>query len=588
MQAPHAAVLIIFGLIVAVFALMILNRRREERAELKKKMQNSWGRSNPRLFSAQEMESIRSLAELSESPGAVDAITAHDLDLESVFGAMGGMLMSSPGEEVLWSFLVHPVFDREAMDRRIRIQDYLIEEEAGRERILEALHHVGRLQGGSFSHYIRQIRGAEAVGSGKYAALGLLTLLLIALLFVQPLAAVPGLVIVLVIDFRVHLAMKQKTRPVSRGFQAVLRLLEGARELAELLPEELMGEDARRLKELTAAFSSFRHGSSLVATAGNVGTGFSSALLEYANLLFHADLIQYDRMLSSIGRYEAEALELVERIGEIDALCAAASWYVSGQEGAEAAPPAGEPVRTSRMCRPVFMADAQTESGVPVLEVTDLVHPLRRNHVPNSIRADRQVLLTGSNASGKSTFLKSIALSAIMAQSVGIVTASSYKAPFFRVLSSMALSDNLKGGESYFVVEIRSLKRICDAALAPEPPVLALVDEVLRGTNTIERIAASSHILLELGRRHALVFAATHDIELSYLLEKEWRNLHFLESTEGGDIHFDYVLKEGRARTGNAIRLLEENGYPADVTQRAFESARHFEESGEWILKEPD
>ena len=148
----------------------------------------------------------------------------------------------------------------------------------------------------------------------------------------------------------------------------------------------------------------------------------------------------------------------------------------------------------------------------------------------------------------------------------------------------MALSDNLAGGESYFIVEIRSLKRICDAAETAFPPVLALVDEILRGTNTIERIAASSQVLTELGRKNALIFAATHDMELSYLLEDSYRNLHFQESAKDGDVQFDYLLKEGRAESGNALKLLAMNGYPERVTERAGEAVRHFEKNGEWIL----
>ena len=103
------------------------------------------------------------------------------------------------------------------------------------------------------------------------------------------------------------------------------------------------------------------------------------------------------------------------------------------------------------------------------------------------------MLLTGSNASGKSTFLKSVALNAILAQTIYTVMADSYRAPYFRIYSSMALKDNLMGNESYFIVEIKSLKRIYESA-DEKVPMLCLIDEVLRGTNTVERIAASSQI----------------------------------------------------------------------------------------------
>ena len=127
------------------------------------------------------------------------------------------------------------------------------------------------------------------------------------------------------------------------------------------------------------------------------------------------------------------------------------------------------------------------------------------------------MLLTGSNASGKSTFLKTVALGAIMAQTINTCPADHYEACFFHICSSMALRDDLDSGESYYIVEIKSLKRILDQA--GQYPLLCFVDEVLRGTNTVERIAASTQILKSLGRKNLICFAATHDSELKELLK---------------------------------------------------------------------
>ena len=144
--------------------------------------------------------------------------------------------------------------------------------------------------------------------------------------------------------------------------------------------------------------------------------------------------------------------------------------------------------------------------------------------------------------------------------------------------------DDIDSGESYFIVEIRSLKRILDAAQTEGVPVLGIVDEVLRGTNTIERISASSQILRRLSDTNAIVFAATHDIELSYILEKFYKNYHFTEQITDGDVRFDYVLREGRATSRNAIALLEVSGYGEDISQAAREQAERFERTGEWRL----
>lgn len=198
------------------------------------------------------------------------------------------------------------------------------------------------------------------------------------------------------------------------------------------------------------------------------------------------------------------------------------------------------------------------------------------------------MLLTGSNASGKSTFLKTVAINAILAQSVNTCAGDRYRAPFFRVYTSMALRDDLAGGESYYIVEIKALKRILDAAASGDGPVLCFVDEVLRGTNTVERIAASTQILKSLGGASScgassiFCFAATHDIELTELLQEEFDNYHFEEDVRDGDISFNYRLQAGKASSRNAIRLLELMGYDREITARAFRHAEQFLSTGSW------
>ena len=217
------------------------------------------------------------------------------------------------------------------------------------------------------------------------------------------------------------------------------------------------------------------------------------------------------------------------------------------------------------------------------MNTEDIYHPLIQNPVANSINETRCVLLTGSNASGKSTFLKTIAINAVLAQSIYTVLAQKYEANFFKVYSSMALKDDLKAKESYYIVEIKSLKRILDDK-AKDAPILCFIDEVLRGTNTVERIAASSRILQSLSQRNTMVFAATHDIELTHLLEKEYSNYHFKEEVVDNDVLFNYILYKGRATTRNAIKLLSVMGYDKDVIQKADSTAKHFLEDGVWTM----
>lgn len=576
MPSQLTALLITAAVITGAFVWMILSRKRSEARHFQDTVRNSWGKQNPRLFSVQEIGEIRRFydrcdvfgasenAEQPDACGRIDDTTAADVDLDRVFGCIAAGALSSPGQEVLYAYLRHPGLKKGDVERRTALQDFFEGHPEERLEIQKILHQTGFLKQGSFTHCIEDIRQAEPVGRGRFLFLGTATAAALVLLLIRPLPALLLLIALLIADFRVHMSMKQSTlRPVS-GFRAILRLL-SASDAVIRADIPALSSETEELRRLSSAFRDFRKGSFFVTSGGSVGTGMDEAVLEYIKLLFHVDLIRFDHMLESVRAHESDSLRILELIGSLDAACACASFKAS------------LPV----FCRPVFADGEQQEA---YYHAEDLVHPLLSHPVPNSIRTMRPVLLTGSNASGKSTFLKSVALSAILAQSIGIVTASSYEAPRFRIFSSMALADNLEGGESYFVVEIRSLKRIFDACEDPHPPVLAFVDEVLRGTNTTERIASSAQILKELAVPGALVFAATHDIELTGLLADSWRNMHFRETVKDGDVCFDYLLKEGRAESGNAIRLLAQSGYPARITDAAGKMAERFEETGEWKL----
>jgi len=202
--------------------------------------------------------------------------------------------------------------------------------------------------------------------------------------------------------------------------------------------------------------------------------------------------------------------------------------------------------------------------------------------VPNSITIKQGVLLTGSNASGKSTFLKTIAINAILSQSIYTCLADKWNAPFVKTMSSMALKDDVMQGESYFMVEIKALKRILDECPRSDEKVLCIVDEVLRGTNTVERIAAACQIMKTLQKESTICLAATHDMELAELLADKYANYHFEETIENDDIHFRYELKDGPATTRNAIRLLQMLGYQEDITKAAETMAEGFLQNGKW------
>lgn len=145
----------------------------------------------------------------------------------------------------------------------------------------------------------------------------------------------------------------------------------------------------------------------------------------------------------------------------------------------------------------------------------------------------------------------------------------------------MALRDDLLAGESYYIVETKSLKRILDAAKEASP-ILCVVDEVLRGTNTVERIAASSEVLRAMADDGLLCLAATHDIELCGLLQDSFDLYHFEEQVGENEMLFDYVIRPGKASSRNAIDLLQLIGFDQQIVDRAHQKANRYLETGEW------
>ncbi len=205
-------------------------------------------------------------------------------------------------------------------------------------------------------------------------------------------------------------------------------------------------------------------------------------------------------------------------------------------------------------------------------EATDLghalIHPLSR--VTNDVvglHRGHGLLVTGSNMSGKSTYLRAIGLGAVLGLAGGPVCATRMRISRLRIATSMRISDNLAAGVSHFYAELQKLKRVLDAT-AGERPVLFLLDEILHGTNSRERQIGARFILSELLRAGAFGAVSTHDSALCELggeLATRLRLVHFRESVTGDEMSFDYRLYPGPVTAGNALRLMQKLGIPVPL-----------------------
>lgn len=173
------------------------------------------------------------------------------------------------------------------------------------------------------------------------------------------------------------------------------------------------------------------------------------------------------------------------------------------------------------------------------------------------------LLITGSNMSGKSTFLRTLGVNAVLAFMGGPVIARTFSVPLCKLGTSIRISDSLRTGVSHFYAEVQRLAAIVEHASHSDLPVLFLLDEVLHGTNSRERQIGARWVLAELLRHRAFGIVTTHDMELCRLPEAlmaSVRQHHFREIEAGGEMSFDYLLRSGPVLSGNALRLMRRVG----------------------------
>jgi DNA mismatch repair ATPase MutS len=179
-------------------------------------------------------------------------------------------------------------------------------------------------------------------------------------------------------------------------------------------------------------------------------------------------------------------------------------------------------------------------------------------------------LITGSNMSGKSTFLRTIGINLCLAQAGAPVCARRFEWTWCRLACCIRVDDSLEAGLSFFYAEVKRLKTILDATRERKaPPVLFLIDEIFKGTNNRERLIGSRAFITELTRGNGLGLVTTHDLELTDLAKTTPRltNAHFQETVSAGALQFDYTLRPGPCPTTNALRIMELEGLPVPKSQ---------------------
>jgi len=550
------AYIAIFILVCFVFFLYKgIVYRKAEQEKLRKRIRKNWGRLIKRKYSGEELKKLKRSCENIGEAEAVDDITWNDFDMDGIFGVLNNTY-SSIGEERLYSVLRVPEYSEEILKKRDKNADIFVNNNEAAFELQEKYDKLGKVKKISVLS-LKNIFSTMKEGSNVRHYLEIILLVAsLCILFINPVIGLIFNVVMLIVCIGDYFSAKND---FGENFIFIKYLSDVLKVSGDIEKSEVPGmeNDFARLKEINKELKPVRKNLFLIST-GNEGSP-GEVIMVYVRMIFHVDIIKYNRLLKTIREKSEVISEMFELLGDIEVAMATASFRCA--------------CTTSK---PVF-------GDTLKIDMEEAYHPMIKNPVSNSLNEKKSILITGSNASGKSTFLRTVGINQILSQTIYTAAAKSFKTTFFNIKSSMALSDNLEKNESYYMAEIKSIKRILDKT-KEDRPVLCFVDEVLRGTNTIERIAASSYILDALCKNNCICLAATHDIELTDILKDSYSNYHFTETVTDDNIEFSYKLNKGKATSRNAIKLLEIIGFDKNITEMAKQMTDTFEKEKKWQL----
>lgn len=547
-------VLISISILSAILLYFYDRRRKKEQVKyIKDMIKAQWGKVNVEKTDSSQINKLYEyLLHNNESEFHIDDITWRDLNMDAVFRTID-RTKSLPGTQYLYRMLRNPLFLKNRVKERNKISESLLENDELAREIQYPLHILGKKQGSKIFDYF--IEGVTVDTSPLWwvTVLSYLPFLVIAVFFINKQMAFLSIMIVISLNAYFYQHIKKKIYSEIDIFKYLGSLIKCAKDIVKLdLGDLQLRQD--ELKELLSLTKKTGENISKI----NFNDGFeimpdTEILMHYYNMLFLKEPKIFYKAVNRINKYKDVFEKMYNIIGEIDSYVSIAS-YKSG---------------LNYYIEPEFILTGNKF----YLNTKNIYHPLLEEPVPYTIELrNKGALVTGSNASGKSTFLRTIGINTIFAQTMGFALAKDYTSSFFKLLTSIGTVDSIVEGDSYFMAEAKSLLRVLNE-LDPNQPVLCILDEIFRGTNTAERISAASESLDYMIHKNCCVIAATHDLELTNMVDNSYNNYHFKETIDENDILFDYILRNGPCTSRNGIAILKYLGYPKELHEQAAKKA---------------
>ncbi|XOV92540.1 MAG: DNA mismatch repair protein MutS [Bacteroidota bacterium] len=468
--------------------------------------------------------------------------TCRDLDFDELFMVLD-RTHSSIGQQYLYQVLRTIPKSEERSERFEKIISYYKSNPDFQKGMIDELENLSD-QGAYFLQHLMQSGNLKKPRwFWVIPMLSGMSIATLVLLFFFP--VLPVFILLVAINIMFHYWNKTNVMTYSNSIPQLIKLRNVSlflHEHQEVLEDKIVFKEAfHQVDSIANSAIFFKWESKLSGEIGQIGEYF----FELIKATFLLEPILIYRISESLEIHGKEIRELFHEVATIDVAISIAAF---------------------REDLPYYAIPTTSDS----LDIEGMFHPMITDPVPNSIvpAEGKSVLVSGSNMSGKTTFIRTVGINGLLAQTIHTTCAKSFSLPLLKIHSAVRIMDDLFEDVSYYLEEVKVIKEMIDQCKS-EDRNLFLLDELFKGTNTIERVASGKAVLSYLSQKGNMVFASTHDLELMDFLSESYEFYHFEGTVEEDQLKFDFKLKKGRWSKTNAIRILEVNGFPKEVTEDA-------------------
>ncbi len=535
------------GLILIFLSLFLFLRNKrlmyEKFIEIEKK---NWYQSKKRKYNKMTYTGLDEELSDHQTRFRLDEQTWNDLRLDNIFQKIDTTL-TIPGQQALYRDLRQISLNRDELNHRHAAIENLTQDHELRNKIIEILANIGIQDGDHTTQFLFQPFSFDENHVKKLKIARFVVPLNLGILFFNLQIGILAIIAAIAFNTKNYYDTKNHIGAYSDSMKYMSRVISGAHKLLEIDCDILNVDKIRLSNALQKTKGVRKQFDKLVFGNNQKGrTSELSFLYDYINMVFLIEPILFYNSLKGVEEKLDELKVIYYAIGNVDMLLSCAAF---------------------RYNQPIWSAPVWDESGD--LNIKKASFPLLEQPIRNDITVinGEGIMVTGSNMSGKSTFLRTVAVNIVLAQSIVSTTCQHYQSKIYQPYTSINISDNIESGESYYLAEVKAIKRALDASNS-NGNIIVFIDEIFNGTNRIERTSAALEILDYLKSKGVIVFVATHDLEISREI-KGFKNYFFTEEVLDHDIKFDYQLHEGISNSSNALEILKLMHYPDVIYHRA-------------------